>query len=244
MRRLEAHISWVIPVCARRLFCAAIILTLTGCQFQPSITPVAWATIPPQPFQQQTIGVQLSPMPLAPTPSPPPPAFKGIDSLDCAQPQSGDNHYGYCRIPGTQEFYVWGECIAECPDGPYPGIQILTVSETDSTLYREVIDGRDASLAERTKGLGRGGVLGSLGVGLGVPGVIKACVAAGSWNFGKGCLIVLGVVAINAIVAGLDVKDGIDAHSELTERNGFDDSAQDLFQQLSEAQEVGIESVP
>ena len=229
---------------ARRALGAILLLALAGCQFKSSITPIGWATVPPQPFQQATLGPQMSPIPLAPTPSPPPPVFEGIDSLDCAQPKKGDNHYGYCRIPGTQEFYAWGECVAECPEGPYPGIQIITVSEADSTLFRAVIDGRNTSLAERGKGFGRGGVLGFLGVGLGVPGVIKACIAMGSWNMGKGCLVVLGVVAVDAVIAVLDVKDGTDAHSELTERNGYEDSAQDLFQQLLGLEGAGSSSPP
>lgn len=77
-----------------------------------------------------------------------------------------------------------------------------------------------------------------------MPGVIKACIATGSWNFGKGCLVVLGVVAVDAIIAGLSVKDGIDAHSELTEHNGYEDSAQDLFQQLPAVEGAGSSSPP
>jgi len=219
---------------SRRLLCVVLFFALAGCQFEPSITPIPWVTLPPQPFQQGTIGPQLSPIPLAPTPLPPPPVFEGIDSLDCAQPKKGDNHYGYCRIPETQEFHAWGECPSECPDGPYPGIQIITVTEAESALYRDVIDGRDTSMQERSKGFGRGGVLGGIGAGLGVPGVIAACWGTGSWSFGTGCALVLAVLAVDGLLVGLDVKDGIDAHSDLTEQNGFEDSAQDLFQQLQE----------
>jgi hypothetical protein len=55
---------------------------------------------------------------------------------------------------------------------------------------------------------------------------------------------VLGVVAVDAIIAGLSVKDGIDAHSELTEHNGYEDSAQDLFQQLPAVEGAGSSSPP
>lgn len=221
-------------------------VVLAGCEFgfESSITPIAWPTLVPQPFGQTTLGPRPSPLPLAPTPVPPPPMFEGIDSLDCAEPMSGDNHYGYCRIPGTQEFYAWGECTSECPASPYPGIQIMTVFDADSAIFREVIDGRDTSIEERGKGFSRGGIFGGIGVGLGVPGVIGACWASGSWNFGTGCDIVLGLLAVDALLAGMETKDGFDAHSDLTRANGFEDSAQDLFQQLQALGAIRSEGAP
>lgn len=240
----KAHAKAVIAAQLRRLIFPTLLLVLAGCQFESSVAPIAWGTVPPQPFQQQPLVPQLSPIPLAPTPSPPPPAFEGIESLDCAEPMSGDNHYGYCRIPGTQEFYVWGECTSECPDGPYPGIQIMTVSQADNAIFREVIDGRDVSIEERGKSWTRGGILGTIGVGLGVPGVIGACVASGSWNFGTGCVIVLGLLGVDVLLAGMETKDGFDAHSDLTRENGFEDSAQDLFQLLQEQEAIQSEGGP
>jgi len=229
----------------RSRFAYAIILfLLAGCQFESSITPIVWSTVAPQRFQQATIDPQASPVPLAPTPVPPPPIFRGIDSLDCSEPMSGDNHYRYCRIPGTMEFHAWGECTAECPDGPYPGIQIVTVSEAESALYRDVIDGRDDSIAERRTGFGRGGILGGAGVGLGVPAIGAACIGAGGWNFGTGCVLVLAALAVDAWLVGADVKDAIDAHSDLTRENGFEDSAQDLFEQLGEDDSTDSGSPP
>ena len=144
-------------------------VVLAGCEFgfESSITPIAWPTLVPQPFGQTTLGPRPSPLPLAPTPVPPPPMFEGIDSLDCAEPMSGDNHYGYCRIPGTQEFYAWGECTSECPASPYPGIQIMTVFDADSAIFREVIDGRDTSIGSAAKvslGEGSSGVSASVWV--------------------------------------------------------------------------------
>jgi hypothetical protein len=47
------------------------------------------------------------------------------------------------------EVYVWGECLGECPEAPYPGIEILRVSFEDSAIFRDVIDRRDIALAIR-----------------------------------------------------------------------------------------------
>lgn len=241
---LMLTISHDVRIQHNKILFALLTLLLAGCEFQSSITPIVWPTVGEQPFLLATLGPQPSPVPLAPTPFPPPPTFDGADSLDCAEPQSGDNHFGYCRIPGTREFYAWGECTVECPDGPYPGIQIMTVSEANSAVFREVLDGRDTSIEERRKGFSRGGILGGIGVGLGVPGVIGACWASGSWNFGTGCVIVLGLLGVDALLAGLETKDGFDAQSDLTRDNGFEDSAKDLFQQLREQESVQSDGAP
>jgi hypothetical protein len=55
---------------------------------------------------------------------------------------------------------------------------------------------------------------------------------------------VLGILAVDAVLAGLEVKDGYDANSDLSEENGFEDSAQDLFQQLQEQDRIENESAP
>ena len=222
------------------------VLALVGCEFESSIAPIAWLTAEPQAFGQVTFQSTPapSPVPPAPTPIPPPLVFEGEDSLDCGQPKSGDNHFGFCRIPGTKEFYVWGECDIGCADGPYPGIEIMTVSESDSALYRQVVDDRDEAISDRKEGFGQGGILGSLGVALGVPGVIGACVASGSWNFGTGCAIVLGLIGIDAWLTGSGVKKGFDASTDLNETDGLEESAADLFEQLRDAQATESDVAP
>jgi len=57
-------------------------------------------------------------------------------------------------------------------------------------------------------------------------------------------VLVLGALAVDAVLAGLEVKDGVDVHSDLTEKNGFEDSAQDLFQQLQERERIENKSSP
>lgn len=64
--------------------------------------------------------------------------------------------------------------------------------------------------------------------------MIAACVVSGSWNFGTGCELVLSALTVDALLVVADVKDGFDAHSDLIQENGLEDSAQDLFQQLEQ----------
>ena len=212
---------------------------LAACKFEPSIITIAWPMVPPQPFGQFATNAVPgpSPVPLAPTPPPPPPVFEGMDSLDCTEPMEGDDHYGYCRIPETQQFYVWGECIDTCPDGPYPGIQIMTVEGSNTTLqiFREVVDKRGQKLVDRTKGIARGGVLGGLGVAVGIPGIPTACIVSGSWNGGTGCLLLLLGLGADGFLAWLETSDGIKANTSLNKPLGLNDSAQDLFQMLHES---------
>ena len=123
-------------VALRILLTSLLLLGLAGCKFQPSIAPISWPTVPPQPFGQFSSNLSPSPFPfqLVATPMPPPPVFEGMEELDCSEPKGGDNHFGYCLIPGTDEFYLWGECVGVCPHGPYPGIQLVTVQASDQIL--------------------------------------------------------------------------------------------------------------
>ena len=49
---------------------------------------------------------------------------------------------------------------------------------------------------------------------------------------------------MDALLAGMETKDGFDAHSDLTRANGFEDSAQDLFQQLQALGAIRSEGAP
>ena len=233
---MNSEIGWDRPVglAIRMSLLVLLVVTLAGCQFEPSITPIVWPTLGPQPFGQAPLGPQPSPLPLAPTPVPPPPVFQGVDSLDCEEPKEGDNHYGYCRIPGTLQFYVWGECIGACPEGPYPGIEIMTVDGGDLTLqlFSKVVDERDQKLDERRKGAMRGGLLGGLGVALGLPAVPAACIVTGGWNLGTGCILVLGALAVDVLLSLFEAGDAVSAHTSLNEPRGLESGAQDLFQML------------
>jgi hypothetical protein len=211
-------------------------VSLAGCEigFTPELTPMQWATVGPAAFGQGPTlpSPQVSPVPLAPTPVLPP-VFEGADSLDCAEAKGGDNHYGYCRVPGTDQFYVWGECAAACPEGRFPGIEIMVV--TESTTFRnfqDVIDIRDQQKSQRAEGLAIGGGLGLVGVGGGIVGVIETCVVAGSFSLGWGCGLVLLAVGADLIIAGWQFDRGFDADARLNEPLGLDDSARELFEML------------
>jgi hypothetical protein len=215
---------------ARRSASLIMLLALAGCQFESSITPIAWITVPPQPFQQATLEPQVSPIPIAPTPIPPPPVFEGAESLDCAEAIGGDNHYGYCRIPGTNQFYVWGECAAACPAGDYPGIEIMTVAESETLRnFQDVVDIRDEQYAQREEGFIIGGGLGVLGIGGGAVGVIEACIVSGAFSFGWGCRLVLLAAGADLAITAWQFDRGFDADRRLSQPQGLDDSAQDLF---------------
>ena len=203
----------------------------SACEFEPALTPIDWET--PGSPNFSTVPAILTPEPEPiPIPPTPPPPFDGVDSLGCAEPAGGDNHFGYCRIPGTQEFYVWGECTDPCPAGQYPGIELMTLggSEVALELFRDVIDERDKNLDDRTEGWWRGGMLGGLGVAGGATGIGTACVVAGSWNLGVGCGLVLLGVGGAGILSYLGFKDAVDANNNLNDPQGLNFSAQDIFE--------------
>lgn len=216
-----------------RVLVVLLVLVLSGCEFQSSITPIVWPTVGPQPFLQATLGPQPSPVPLAPTPVPPPPVFEGADSLDCAEPQSGDNHFGYCRIPGTNQFYAWGECAATCPEGNFPGIEIMTVTESETFRnFQAVVDIRGQQYSQREEGLIIGGGLGVLGIGGGVVGVIETCIVSSAISLGWGCAAVLLTVGVDLAISAWQFDRGLEANTRLNEPLGLEDSSQDLFEML------------
>jgi len=167
--------------------------------------------------------------------------FPGADNLDCTQPIRGDNHYGYCLIPGTNEIYAWGECGDECPGGPYPGIEVLRVPFAESAVYMAVIDGRDDAMEGRQEGTLRGGVLGGLGVSLGIPGIIEVCAASAGWA----CALAVGIVLVDGVLAWDELSDGRAADNELNEpRRGYEFSAEDQFRLLREGREPENDLLP
>jgi hypothetical protein len=89
-----------------RLLLLLVLVAQARCQFESSITPIPWPTLGSQPFQQATLGPQPSPIPLAPTPLPTPIPFLGAESLRCGDPKGGDNHFGFCAIPGSDQSYI------------------------------------------------------------------------------------------------------------------------------------------
>jgi hypothetical protein len=122
-------------------------LALGSCDYQEDLSSIIWPTYP--------VGGEIREVESSPGPFPSPTSqflypgapvpFQGADSLDCGEPQGGDNHFGYCLRRGRPEVYVWGDCAGECLDGPYPGTEILIVSYADSEIFRDVIDLRDTN---------------------------------------------------------------------------------------------------
>gem|GEM_PF-5037753 len=220
-----------------------VVFIITGCEvaFTPSITPIVWFTVAPQQFDQMPAKQvpQPSPIPLASTPTPGPVPFLGVDDLNCAFPQGGDEHYGYCRIPESMQYYVWGECQTSCPDGPYPGIELLVLSETETLrAFISVIDSRDDKTDKRKESFAIGGFFGSLGVAGGVPGVLGACLKSGSLTGGWGCLVVILAVGADAFVTYWSFDQGAQANKDLTKPWGLEESAQDLFDLLRSSNET------
>ena len=217
---------------------------LAGCGFKPALTPVIWPTYPVRSDFGQ---VSSTPYPY-PTPTSPflgpgesVVVFLGADSLDCTQPIRGDNHFGYCLIPGTNEIYAWGECAGECPDGPYPGIEVLRVPFAENAVYTAVIDGRDNAMEARQEGTFRGGVLGGLGAGLGIPGIIEVCAASAGWA----CAFAVGIVLVDGVLAWDQFSGGRAADNELSEpRRGYEFSAEDQFRLLREGREPENDLLP
>jgi hypothetical protein len=218
-------------------------LTLAGCGFEPALTPVVWPTYPVSSDFGQ---VGSTPYPY-PTPTSPflypeaPVPFQGIESLSCAEPQAGDNHFGYCLVQaGNGDVYVWGECASDCPEEPYPGIEILRVAFEDSAIFRDVIDRRDAALATRRQGTFRGRVLGGLGATLGSRGASAICVGSGGWA----CAFAVGVVVVDFVLAWDEYRQGSEADARLGAPTGLEFSAEDQFRLLREERAPETELLP
>ena len=217
---------------------------LAGCEFEPALTPIDWSTPPPESQQFAEIGSTPLPLPTPTspylTPEPNSIPFRGEDDLDCAEPKAGDNKFGYCNIPGTQDFYVWGECASDCPESPYPGIELIIASKDDSELFREVIDKRESAMTAKREGSLIGGFLGVAGAGFGIPAAGAVCLATLGW----GCAFAVGAVVIDFIVAGYGAIQAHDADKELNEPLGLEDSAHDHYQQLRDKSDPLDERVP
>jgi len=220
---------------------ALLAVSLAGCDFQESITPVSWPTIPPQPFQSGAeYGTPApSPIPIAPSPSPPPPTpipFQGADDLDCEGPIGGDNRFGYCSIPDSDLYYIWGKCTEPCPDGEYPGIEIRVVG--DSSEYRdftELVRQRDTQLEKRGgSSAWAAGIAGVDVLGAALGWEAAKCVAGAEVTLGVSCIGFVLTVGTGIVVAAKLGVDYLAANHELTKDGGLNDQATDKFADLRE----------
>jgi hypothetical protein len=218
---------------------ALLAVSLAGCDFQESITPVSWPTVPPQPFQSGAeYGTPApSPIPLAPSPSPPPPTpipFQGADDLDCEGPIGGDDHFGYCSIPDSDLYYVWGECAVPCPDSEFPGIEIMVVA--DSSEYRdftEVVRQRDTQLEKRgASSAWAAGLAGLDLLGAALGWETAKCIIGAEVTLGTSCIGFLVLVGGGLMAAGKEVADYLAADRELTRQGGLKEQATDKLADL------------
>jgi len=219
-----------------------LVVALSGCGFQENLSPISWPTYP---VGGEMSEVESTPVPY-PTPTSPflyagaPIPFQGAGSLNCAEPQRGDNRYGYCLILATTDAYVWGECAEECREGPYPGVEILRVPFDQIAVFRAVIDDRDTKLEDRRQGIFRGGLLGGIGATLGVRGAALICAGSGGWA----CAFAVGVVLVDFVLAADEYRQGRDADRSLTGPRGLQSSAEDQFRQLRQLAEPAPELIP
>jgi len=213
-----------------RLLLFLVLVALAGCQFESSITPIPWPTVGSQPFQQATLGPQPSPVPLAPTPLPTPIPFLGVESLLCGDPKGGDNHFGFCAILGSDQYYTWAECSADCPEGPYPGVELRLVADTSALRdYMLIVGDRDQAIESKKEGIFQGGALGLLDFFGGVLGFGAACGLGSEFTFGLSCVGWLLTVSGGGIGSylGFDKYADNNSRQETLER-----SASDKFREI------------
>ena len=213
----------------------SILLTACKVQFNPDIEPLILEEAPDQPFAEDPTSSlpQVSPIPIAPTPLPYRPGFKGAEDLDCQEPMVDDPVYGYCKIPGTQQYYIWTPCVESCPESPYRGVLVKRVD--DSLLFQEfglLINGRDAAQSTRDD-------FRILGVGLGLGELIiggltfaAACLVGSAFSFGTTCAVWFGTVGL----AGGGVwYSGSRAMGEGDTMKGKQDAARERFDEIPES---------
>ena len=130
----------------------SIVATACEVEFTPDIEPLVIEEAGDQPFAEDSTSplLQVSPIPVAPTPLPYRPGFKGAEDLDCEEPKVDDPVYGYCKIPGTEQYYIWTPCVESCPESPYSGALIKRVEDSlQFQEFRLLIDGRDMAQSQR-----------------------------------------------------------------------------------------------
>jgi len=195
-----------------------VLISLTSCAFEPSITPIAWPTVPAQPFASPVPVPQPSPVPLAPTPlpiAPPPEPFHGSEDLNCGEPRGGDESFGYCAIPESNQYYVWGPCQGPCPESSYPGVELLPVGDSSELRdYMAIIEQRDAAGHTRNDGFITGGVVVFFeGIGA-VLGFGPACIVGTTFTLGTSCVAYLALVGSATAGAGWAISTGIRGYND------------------------------
>jgi hypothetical protein len=214
---------------------SSLLLTACDIEFTPDVEPLILEDAPGQSFAEDPTSAhpEVSPIPIAPTALPYQPGFKGADDLDCQEPMVDDAVYGYCKIPGTQQYYIWTTCVESCPESPYRGTLVKRVD--DSLLVQEfvlLINGRDAAKSSRDDfriaGVGLG--LGELIVGgLTFAG---ACIVGSAFSFGTTCAAWFGT----AILAGGGAwYSGSRAAEEGDTMNSKEEAARDRFDEIPES---------
>lgn len=217
------------------LLAFSLVATACDIEFTPDIEPLVMEEAGDQPFADEftTPLPQVSPIPIAPTPLPYRLGFKGAEDLDCQEPMVDDAVYGYCKIPGTQQYYIWTPCVENCPESPYRGVLVKRVE--DSLKFQEfrlLIDGRDTAQSTRDD-------FRIVGVGLGLGELIiggltfaTACIVGSSFSFGTTCAVWFGTAGL----AGGGVwYSGSRAVEEGDTMRSKEDAARDRFDEIPES---------
>ncbi len=146
----------------------------------------------------------------------------------------GDNQFGFCAIPGSNEYYVWGLCEDECPESQYPGIELKAV--TDSSVLRDfvfIVAQRDAMIEKKAES---GWWAGGFAAGGVVAGALAweaaKCVVAGEITFGASCVGFVVGLGVAGVAAGKAIWDYMQADHELDKEGGLNESASDKFQEM------------
>lgn len=161
---------------------------------------------------------------------PQPEPFHGWEDLNCGPLRGGDERFGYCEIPDTDTYYVWGPCRGSCPEGSYPGVEVWTVLDSsDLRDYIALVDQRDDAAEDSVEGFVLGGFVGFFdGVGA-VLGFGPACIAGSTFTLGTSCGAYLALVGSATTAAVWGIRNGIRGMGEF---NRLTDALPDAFLEI------------
>jgi hypothetical protein len=141
--------------------------------------------------------------------------------------------YGYCQIPGTDQYYIWIPCVEGCPDSPYYGTLIKRVDSSSvvqefMTLAKE----RDtaASTQEDFMFTGVGAGLGELIIG-GLT-FTAACIVGTHFSFGTTCAVWFATAGLGLGVVGYSASRSVEEGNTMTSKQN---AARERYDAIPEA---------
>ena len=211
--------------------------SVAGCEigFTPELTPVEWQTSEPSGLGQGSTlpSPQLSPIPLAPTSLPPKLEFDGVEDLEGGEPMLDNDVYGYCKIPGTNQYYIWIPCVEACPDSPCYGTLVKRVDEsTVVEEFRTLAKEWDAAKATQDDFMftGVGAGLGELIIGGLTFGA--ACLVGTKFTFGTSCAAWFATAGLGGGVVWYSASRSIEEGNTMTSKQN---AAQERYDEIPEA---------